>query len=70
MGENRENSAAMVMSKGEYFGNVLIEFDAETVLPATRDINLTFHGSWDEEKNIRDVAYVFGLEGMLNRYFK
>jgi hypothetical protein len=63
VGENRENSAAMVMSKGEYFGNVLIEFHAETVLPATRDINLTFHGSWDEEKNIRDVAYVFGLEG-------
>lgn len=36
VGENRENSAAMVMSKGEYFGNVLIEFDAETVLPGRR----------------------------------
>ena len=37
IGENRRNSAAMVISKGEYFGDVLIEFDAATVLPATRD---------------------------------
>ncbi|MBR4888307.1 MAG: hypothetical protein IKU17_04100 [Clostridia bacterium] len=68
VGENRRSSAAMLMSKGEYFGDVLIEFDAATVLPATRDINLTFHGSWDEEKNCRDVAYVFGLEGWYNGY--
>lgn len=63
IGENRENSAAMVMSKGEYFGDVLVEFDAATVLPATRDINVTWHGEWDEEKNARGVAYVAGIEG-------
>ena len=63
IGENRENSAAMVMSKGEYFGDVLLEFDAATVLPATRDINVTWHGCWDEEKNRRGTAYVAGLEG-------
>lgn len=63
VGENRENSAAMVMSKGEYFGDVLIEFDAATILPATRDINVTWHGSWNEETNKRDIAYVAGLEG-------
>ena len=68
IGENRECSAAMVMTKGEYFGDVLIEFDAATVLPATRDINVTFHGSWDEEKNKRHVAYVFGLEGWWRGY--
>lgn len=63
VGENRENSAAMVMSKGEYFGDVLVEFDAATVLPATRDINVTWHGSWDETLNRRDVAYVAGIQG-------
>jgi len=63
IGENRENSAAMIMSKAEYFGDVLVEFDASTVLPATRDINVTWHGSWDEEKNCRGWAYVAGIEG-------
>ncbi|MBE6560362.1 MAG: hypothetical protein E7662_04490 [Ruminococcaceae bacterium] len=63
IGENRECSAAMVMSKAEYFGDVLIEFDAATVLPATRDINVTWHGEWDEEKNCRGTAYVMGVEG-------
>ena len=60
-GENRRCSAAMVMSRGEYLGDVLVEFDAATVLPATRDINVTFHGSWNEETNTRDKGYVFGL---------
>lgn len=63
VGENRENFAAMIMSKAEYFGDVLIEFDAETVLPATRDINVTWHGTWDEEKDRRGTAYVVGIEG-------
>ena len=34
VGENRENSAAMVISKDDYFGDVLLEFDAATILPA------------------------------------
>ena len=68
VGENRECSAAMIMSKGEYYGDILIELDAATVPPATRDINITFHGSWDDEKNVRDVAYVFGLEGWWRGY--
>ena len=63
IGENRENSAAMIMSKAEYFGDVLVEFDASTVLPATRDINVTWHGSWDEENDRRGWAYVAGIQG-------
>ena len=31
-------------------------------------INLPFHGSWNEEKNIRDIAYVFGIEGWYQGY--
>ena len=63
VGENRENYAAMVMSKAEYFGDILVEFDAATVAPATRDINVTWHGCWDEEKDRRGLAYVAGIEG-------
>lgn len=63
VGENRENYAAMIMSKAEYFGDVMVEFDAATVLPATRDINVTWHGSWDEENDRRGIAYVAGIEG-------
>lgn len=68
IGENRKNSAAMVTSRGEYFGDVLIEFDAATVLPATRDINVSWHMSWNEEKNARGPAYVMGVEGWYDGY--
>lgn len=63
IGENRESSAAMIFSRNEYFGDVFIEFDAATILPATRDINLSWHASWDEKNNQRGVAYVMGIEG-------
>ena len=49
VGENRKCSAAMCVTKEWYTGDVLVEFDAATVAPATRDINVTFHGSWNEE---------------------
>jgi hypothetical protein len=63
VGENRKCSDAMALTWAEYFGDVFIEFDASTVLPATRDINVTWHGSWNEEKNTRHMGYVFGIEG-------
>lgn len=63
IGENRTNFAAMAISKADYFGPVLMEFDAATVLPCTHDINVMWHGSWNEETNTRDVAYVAGLQG-------
>ena len=68
VGENPESSAAMVISKADYLGDVLLEVDAATVLPATRDINVTIHGSWNEEKNTRDKGYVYGLEGWWEGY--
>ncbi len=63
VGENRKCSAAMCVTKEWYTGDILVEFDAATVAPATRDINVTFHGSWDEENNTRAMGYVFGLNG-------
>ncbi len=63
IGENRTNFAAMVISKADYFGPVMMEFDAQTILPCTHDINVMWHGSWNESTNTRDVAYVAGLQG-------
>jgi hypothetical protein len=42
---------------------LLVEFDAATVAPATRDINVTWHGSWNEETNTREMGYVMGING-------
>ena len=68
VGENRECTAAMIVTKDKFLGDILVEFDASTVLPSTRDINVTIHGSWDEEKDARGVGYVFGLEGFWEGY--
>ena len=62
-GQNPENSPGMIVSKADYPGNVLMEFEAQTVLPSTHDINFMWNGSWDEKKNERSVAYVAGLQG-------
>ena len=63
IGENPTNSAAMVISKANYFENVMLDFKAATVAPCTHDINAMWNGSWNYETNTRDVAYVAGLQG-------
>ena len=62
-GRNPENNPGMIVSKANFFGNVMVDFIGKTVLPSTHDINVMWNGSWDEVKNERDVAYVAGLEG-------
>lgn len=62
-GINPENCAGMIVSKEDYFGDVMVSFTAKTVLPSDHDIDVMWNGSWDEEKDQRDVAYVAGLEG-------
>jgi len=63
VGENRENCAGMVISKADYFGPILMEADCATILPNDHDINVMWHGSWNEEINRRHVAYVAGIQG-------
>lgn len=63
IGENRENNPGMVISRADFFGDVILEFRANTILPCTHDINAMWNGSWNYETNTRDVAYVCGLEG-------
>ncbi len=62
-GKNPANCPGMVFLKGDYPGNVLVDFEARTVLPCTHDIDFMWNGSWDSEKNQRGLAYVAGLEG-------
>lgn len=62
-GKNPGNFPGMIVSKQNFPGNVLVEFEAATVEPCTHDINFMWNGSWDEVKNERGVAYVAGLQG-------
>lgn len=62
-GRNPLNSPGMIVSRADFRGNVLVDFEARTVLPSTHDIDFMWNGSWDEVENRRDVAYVFGLAG-------
>ena len=68
VGENRECTADMIITRQRFLGDILVELDASTVAPATRDINVTIHGSWDEKNDCRGVGYVFGLEGFWEGY--
>ena len=68
IGENRNCSADMIITKASFPRDVLVEFDAATVLPASRDINVTIHLGWDELNDCRGVGYVFGLEGFWEGY--
>jgi hypothetical protein len=62
-GKNPGNFPGMVFLKGDYPGNVLVEFEARTVPPCTHDINFMWNGCWDESKNERGLAYVAGVQG-------
>lgn len=62
-GKNPLNAPGMITSRKEFLGNVMLEFEARTVLPSTHDIDWMWSGNWKEPANTRDVAYVAGLQG-------
>ncbi len=62
-GENPLNSPGMVTCRKQLLGNVMLDFEARTVLPSTHDIDCMWNGSWNETTNERGLAYVVGLEG-------
>ena len=61
VGRNPDMCPGMIVSKGDYFGNVMLELTATMVAPSTHDINVMINGEWDDEKGRRN-AYVAGLE--------
>ncbi len=62
VGKNPDMCPGMIVSKNDYFGNVMVGITAKMVLPSTHDINVMINGEWDEEKDERGNAYVAGLE--------
>lgn len=62
VGKNPEMKPGMIISRADFFGNVMVEITAKMVSPATHDINVMINGEWDEEKDIRGNAYVAGIE--------
>lgn len=63
IGRNPLNAPGMIISRQDFYGDVVLDFRAKTVLPSTHDIDVMWSGSWDEPTNTRSTAYVAGLEG-------
>ncbi len=63
VGENRGNWPGMAILKQDFPGNVLVEFEAQTILPSSHDINVMWNGEWLDETDQRGLAYVAGLQG-------
>jgi len=62
VGKNPDMCPGMIVSRKDFFGNVMVEITAKMVAPSTHDINVMINGEWDEEKDRRGNAYVAGLE--------
>ena len=62
VGKNPEMMPGMIVSKGDFFGNVMVQITAKMVSPATHDINVMINGCWDDTIDQRAEAYVAGLE--------
>lgn len=62
VGKNPNMCPGMIVSKRDFFGNVMVEITAKMVAPSTHDINVMINGEWDEEKDERGMAYVAGVE--------
>jgi hypothetical protein len=62
-GKNHDNHPGMAILKQEFKGNVLVEFEAQTITPSTHDINVMWNGEWVDSLDRRGTAYVAGLEG-------
>jgi hypothetical protein len=62
-GRNSGNFAGMIISRADFFGDVMLDFTARTLLPASHDINIMWNGSWDEKTKARGPGYVIGIQG-------
>lgn len=66
LGDNKENAPAIILSKKNYTGDIMLDFEAATILPCTHDINAMIQLTWDEENDIRGLSYVAGIQGWWN----
>jgi len=63
VGKNRGNWPGMAVLKQDFPGNMLVEFEAQTLLPSSHDINVMWNGEWLKDDDRRGIAYVAGLQG-------
>jgi len=63
IGKETGNKGGIMFSKDYFEGNVLLEFDVSTELPATRDVNAVFCAKWDDKIDYLGESYVCGLNG-------
>ncbi len=62
VGKNPKMCPGMIVSRDDFFGNVMVEITCQMVEPATHDVNVMINGEWNEELDCRGNAYVAGLE--------
>lgn len=62
VGKQPKVDSGILLSKADYFGDVMLELTCKLVDPSTHDINVMISGSWNDEKNTRDLSYIAGLE--------
>lgn len=62
IGRNPDMCPGMIVSKNEFFGNVMLTLTAKMVAPSTHDINIMINGEWKDDINKRGMAYVAGIE--------
>jgi hypothetical protein len=63
IGQNPDESAGMAVLKHSFPGNILLDFEAATILPSTHDINFMWNGEWSEAINSCGNAYVGSICG-------
>ena len=68
VGKHHDLTSGMIITKKDYFGDVLLEIRAKMVAPSTHDINVTINGEWDHQKGVRGVGYVTGLEAFYHGF--
>ena len=62
VGKNPDMCPGMVVSKADFFGDVMLSATVKLVAPSTHDVNFMIHGEWLDNTNARGNAYVAGLE--------
>jgi len=62
-GKNPEESAGMALFRQDFPGNILLEFEARTFLPSTRDINFMWNTEWSDKLNSCGNGYIGSICG-------
>lgn len=61
-GVNPKMCLGMIVSKDDYFGDIMLEITCKMISPSTHDINIMINGEWHDDTNSRGLAYVSGME--------